>query len=95
MSSSEHRSMTVVVMTRNRRAGVLRTVSALADLPERPPVIVVDNGSEDGSPAAVAAEFPAVQVIRLPRNFGVGARNVGAGHARELDRSRPTDHAES
>src|SRR5215207_9263281 len=82
VSSSDHRSVTVVTMTRNRRAKLLCTLSALADLPERPPVIVVDNDSDDGSPAAVAAAFPAVEVIRLPGNAGAAARNVGARHAR-------------
>ncbi|HEU4346617.1 MAG TPA: glycosyltransferase, partial [Actinoplanes sp.] len=58
-------AVTVVVITRNRRAGLLRTLRRLADLPERPPVIVVDNGSEDGTAAAVRAAFPAVEVVPL------------------------------
>jgi GT2 family glycosyltransferase len=73
--------VTVVVMTRNRRAGLLRTLRHLAELPERPPVIVVDNGSQDGSVAAARADFPAVTVLALPGNLGAGARNVGVRHA--------------
>jgi GT2 family glycosyltransferase len=43
---------------------------------DRMEVIVVDNGSLDGTPD-VAAEFPAVTLLRLPRNFGfVKALNI-------------------
>lgn len=33
-------------------------------------VIVVDNGSSDGSPALIRAEFPQVRLIENPRNLG-------------------------
>lgn len=41
-------------------------------------VIVVDNGSTDGTVAAVAARFPWVRVVALPRNVGF-ARGCNAG----------------
>jgi GT2 family glycosyltransferase len=45
-------------------------------------IIVVDNGSTDGSPAMVASEFPAVQSICLGTNTGAShARNVGLAAA--------------
>jgi GT2 family glycosyltransferase len=71
----------VVIATRDRRRELLRTLSRLHDLPERPPLIVVDNASTDGSAAAVAARFPAAEVIALPRNEGAAARNAGAARA--------------
>jgi GT2 family glycosyltransferase len=43
---------------------------------------VVDNASSDGSAEAVEERFPQVEVIRLERNMGVSARNVGVAHAR-------------
>jgi N-acetylglucosaminyl-diphospho-decaprenol L-rhamnosyltransferase len=70
-------SVTVVVATRDRRAELL---SSLRHHPL--PVIVVDNGSRDGTPEAVEAAFPAAEVIRLPDNRGAAARNVGAERAR-------------
>lgn len=42
------------------------------------PVIVVDNGSGDGSPEEVQAHFPEVQLIRLNRNYGF-SRAVNEG----------------
>lgn len=40
-------------------------------------IIVVDNGSRDGS-AGLDAEFPKAQFIRLPKNFGLTkAMNIG------------------
>jgi GT2 family glycosyltransferase len=61
---------------------VLRTIGRLQELPERPPVILVDNGSSDGTPDAVAERFPEVEVARLPRNLGAVARNTGVARAR-------------
>ncbi|MDH2426861.1 glycosyltransferase [Sphaerisporangium sp. TRM90804] len=74
--------LTVVIATWNRREGLLRTLARLSGLPERPPVVVVDNGSTDGTAGAVRAAFPAVWVISLPRNEGAPARNAGVRAAR-------------
>ncbi|MFC4016956.1 glycosyltransferase family 2 protein [Micromonospora sp. GCM10011542] len=65
--------VTVVVATRNRREQLLSTLGR-----HTAPVILVDNGSDDGTPAAVARAFPAVRVVRLGGNAGAGAaRNIG------------------
>jgi GT2 family glycosyltransferase len=46
--------------------------------------ICVDNGSTDGTPDAVAAEHPEVEVIRTGRNLGYAAgNNVGIRRALE------------
>lgn len=64
--------VTVVVMTRNRREDLRRS------LPHHTvPVVVVDNGSTDGTPAALRAQFPRVRLVALGRNLGAPARNVG------------------
>jgi GT2 family glycosyltransferase len=42
-------------------------------------VLVVDNGSSDGTPEKLAAAFPRVRVLALPKNLGfAGANNAGA-----------------
>jgi GT2 family glycosyltransferase len=69
--------VTVVVMTRDRWSD-LRT-----SLPRHEaPVILVDNGSRDGTPALVREHFPEVEVVELYRNLGAVARNVGVARAR-------------
>jgi N-acetylglucosaminyl-diphospho-decaprenol L-rhamnosyltransferase len=64
-------------VTRDRRDRLLATLGHLAALPERPSVLVVDNGSRDSTPAAVRDRFPDVGVLELGRNRGTAARNVG------------------
>ncbi|HET7328438.1 MAG TPA: glycosyltransferase [Nocardioidaceae bacterium] len=70
-------TVTVVVMTRDRRDNVLQTLHRLTALPEQPPVIVVDNASTDDTAAAVAEQFPAVRLIALSENHGAPARTIG------------------
>jgi GT2 family glycosyltransferase len=77
----EEHGVTVVIATRDRRPELLRTLDRLHRLPERPPVIVVDNASSDGTAAAVREHFPAVALRVLPANAGAAARNVGVALA--------------
>ncbi|MGW0497515.1 glycosyltransferase family 2 protein [Streptomyces sp. NPDC003007] len=67
---------TVVVITHNRREELLRTLSLLRELPERPRVIVTDNASGDGTAAAVARHFPETTLLRPGRNLGAIGRNL-------------------
>lgn len=67
--------VTVVIATRNRRAELLGTLDRLQALPERPSIVVVDNGSSDGTTEAARAK--GVLVLRLERNLGAAARNLG------------------
>lgn len=69
--------VSVVVVTRDRRAGLLGCLERLVALPERPPVIVVDNGSRDGTPAAVRRRFPGVDLVTLGYNAGSAGRTAG------------------
>jgi GT2 family glycosyltransferase len=68
--------VTVVVITYNRRAELARTLGKLAHLPERPPVVVVDNGSADGTAAYVRAHHSEVTLIAARRNLGAVGRNL-------------------
>ena len=65
--------VTVVVVTRNRREEVLRTVPR-----HEAPVVLVDNGSSDGTAEAVRRQLPDVRVVELRRNVGARARTIGA-----------------
>jgi N-acetylglucosaminyl-diphospho-decaprenol L-rhamnosyltransferase len=68
----ETEDVTVVVATRNRRDRLMETLPH-----HRAPVILVDNGSDDGGPATVREGFPSVTVVTLGVNRGAAARNVG------------------
>ncbi|MEO3807969.1 glycosyltransferase [Sphaerisporangium sp. B11E5] len=68
--------VTVAVITHDRRPELLRTLGFMTALPERPRVIVVDNGSGDGTADAVAEAFPEVRMIRSDENLGAVGRNV-------------------
>ncbi|WP_433544398.1 glycosyltransferase family 2 protein (plasmid) [Streptomyces sp. CA-294286] len=72
---------TVAVITRNRRESVLRTLDRLAALPERPPVVVVDNGSTDATADAVRAHRVGALVVEAGRNTGALGRNLAVRHA--------------
>ncbi|HET9257638.1 MAG TPA: glycosyltransferase family 2 protein, partial [Pseudonocardiaceae bacterium] len=74
--------VTVVIATRNRCPELIRTLRHLRALAPPPPVVVVDNGSTDGTAQAVREEFSEVVVLELPRNYGASARNLGVLAAR-------------
>lgn len=70
------------MVTRNRCQEALRTLAHMRALPERPEIVIVDNGSIDGTSAAVRANHPDVDVVSLERDIGAGARNLGVQRAR-------------
>lgn len=69
--------ISVVIVTCNRVETLLGTLHHLRALPEKPPLIVVDNGSTDGTPDRVRAQFPGVTVLTLPPGLGCLSRNEG------------------
>lgn len=87
----EHPSFAVVVPMFNERAGAERCVReisrVLSILPNRSSLIVVDDGSEDGTGSALAAlraTHPVLEVVTHPVNRGYGAALVtGARRASE------------
>jgi GT2 family glycosyltransferase len=81
-SPSSPSRTTVVIATRDRRAQLERTLDRLAELPERPAIVVVDNGSSDGTVASVRSRPEPLRVVGLAENRGSAARNVGAELAR-------------
>jgi GT2 family glycosyltransferase len=75
--------VTVSILNYQRR-DTLRLAIAEAVKQDYQPleVVVVDNGSTDGSAGMVAHEFPEVRLIRLPDNVGCAARNDGVAAAK-------------
>jgi GT2 family glycosyltransferase len=74
--------VTVVIATKDRRDTVLTTLGHLAALPDRPPVVLVDNGSTDGTADAVRSAHPDVLVLEPGRNLGAAGRTLGVEAAR-------------
>jgi GT2 family glycosyltransferase len=69
--------VTTVVISRDRRDQLLHSLGR-----HRPPVVLVDNGSTDGTVEAVREQLPHVQVVPLGENLGSPGRNVGVELAR-------------
>ena len=79
--NSSGSDVTIVMITHNRLAEVLHSLEHLSRLPERPKILVVDNGSGDGTAAAVGRQFPRVKVLTLAENLGAAGRTIGVAHA--------------
>jgi GT2 family glycosyltransferase len=65
--TGKDRPVGVVIATRDRAGSLAVTLRRLLALPEKPPVIVADNASSDGTRAMIAERFPR----------GAGARTAG------------------
>jgi len=79
MTNESNILVSVIYATFNRRKLILE---ALADLRKQTykniEVIVVDNGSTDGTANAIEKQFPGVTLIKLKENIGCpSGRNVG------------------
>lgn len=70
-------ALTVVVLTHNRRAELADTLGRLRALPSHPPLVVVDNGSSNGTADVVRRTAPEARLVRPRKNLGAAARNRG------------------
>lgn len=69
--------ISVVMITQNRGDQIRIALEHLLELPERPRLIVVDNGSSDGTADAARSFGHQVEVLALGHNLGCAGRNVG------------------
>jgi GT2 family glycosyltransferase len=77
--------LSVVIANRDTKALLAQCLESIRGLPDavRVEVIVVDNGSTDGSPEMVADLYPHVHLVRNPTNTGFAiANNQGLALAR-------------
>jgi GT2 family glycosyltransferase len=75
----------VVIVNHERRQLLLECLASLAAGGEQPLVVVVDNGSADGSAQAAREGYPAAEVLVLPHNTGF-SHGYNVGIRRALDR---------
>jgi hypothetical protein len=75
--------VSIVMLCWNRLADVRESLSRirLIEYGELE-VIVVDNGSTDGTPEMVETEFPEVRLLRMEKNIGIAGYNQGFEVAR-------------
>ena len=72
--------LSIVIVCRNNRAYLEPCLNSLyvSSLRSRFDVVVVDNGSTDGSQAMLRKKFPTVQIVQNPSNVGLSkASNQG------------------
>lgn len=83
INSKNKALVSIVYATYNRKTDIL---SALEDLKKQTynnfEIIVVDNGSKDGTSEAIKTNFPTAKIIGLKENLGCPAgRNIGIREA--------------
>ncbi|TWU55215.1 glycosyltransferase family 2 protein [Rubripirellula reticaptiva] len=70
---------TVVIASRNRKDELLCALKSCVSQTTLPEIIVVDDGSSDGTSESVRQFFPKVRLIRHERSVGyISSRNEGA-----------------
>ncbi len=74
----------MVIPTYNRRHLLRRAIrSALAQSVSGLEIVVIDDGSTDGTDSMIVTEFPSVNYVRMPQRSGAGvARNEGVRQAK-------------
>lgn len=78
-------AIALIVLTWNQRDVTLDCLASLAGLDyptERLQIVIVDNGSTDGTAQAIRARYPTVVVLENGQNLGFAeGNNVGIRHA--------------
>lgn len=83
--ASTHPHVAIVVLNWNGKEDTLECLDSLKDLTyPNHSIVVVDNGSTDGSANTISHAFPGATIIQNDSNLGyAGGNNVGIRHALE------------
>ena len=75
----------IIILNLNKKEDTLKCLDSVFKLDYSPfEVIVVDNGSTDGSVEAISRAFPGVHLIKSSKNLGApGGRNLGIRYAKD------------
>lgn len=84
MSESSLPLVSIVIVTMNRLQDVRHVLASVrAQTYPNLEVVLVDNGSTDGTPRVIREEFPDVNVIRMYKNIGCpSGRNLAVANCR-------------
>ncbi len=68
----------VIIITRNRLKDLINTINAYQSQTwEKKEIIIVDNGSNDGTKEYIPIHFPEIKYLWLPDNFDIRSINIG------------------
>jgi GT2 family glycosyltransferase len=81
----ERPSATIAIVTRDRREELRAAVRSALDQDGHCEVVVVDDGSQDGSSEMLRREFPEVRVVRFEESAGLVTRRNNAAEAARAD----------
>ncbi len=74
--------LTVVILNWNGKCDTIACLDSLQKSEAPFDIVVVDNGSEDNSAAAISKRFPGVMVLETGQNLGyAGGNNIGIASA--------------
>src|ERR1700690_1550925 len=70
--------LSVVILNWNGKRETIACIESLQKQEASFDIVMVDNGSEDNSPAAISKRFPTVTILETGQNLGyAGGNNVG------------------
>jgi glycosyltransferase involved in cell wall biosynthesis len=74
--------ISVIIVTRNRMVDLKSTIlNYLSQTYEDKEIIIVDNGSDDGTREMMANEFSQIDYTRIPDNFDIRSLNIAISRA--------------